>query len=508
MGTCHPHDLNGENIFIQPLGSDFYTSDLKSQDISLHQNGYHHQPNTQWSCIAYSNFYSLVAVGSSSGMVIVLGKDVVHRFQIESGKAIIWLGFFRLELCAAIKGGRLVFWNIMNRSRVPTVNFAPLCEITSVCVIPNSDLRFIILGQLDGAVRFYDSLKKRPCSLTIPAIVAGLNPSQVVCAEFCPTQCNKLLIAYKTEPAIYLYNFVRRKIHLKYWIPSSCRSLALSKEYPIFVAGCEDGTICVFRHGERAAAKVIYLNNSFNSTPVSKIVIHDLMRTKNSYEISIYVSGGWRNWEDSGVVRLDLSCPLEGEPVEKSRATRTPISGRTTDFCLHKIPTAKWKELNYAEVIIQNVSRRRMKSEGSDVWLFATQYTHSESDDDEKKPNETRPCSLFHSELKDVADISLCSGANEELKDLYKFELATPRDLLGGELSSECECDYLVTGHESGVCILWKVAKREFFLQNFRNRCRTWFRGNWCKKESRCQNFSSSHVWENDYSGNGIGRCC
>jgi len=61
--------------------------------------------------------------------------------------------------------------------------------------------------------------------------------------------------------------------------------------------------------------------------------------------------------------------------------------------------------------------------------------------------------------------MSLCSGATEELKDLNKFELATPLDLLGGEISSEGECDYLVTGHESGVCILWKVAKKEYFCK-------------------------------------------
>lgn len=465
MGSQSSLSENEKDIFTLPIGRDFYSSNISSKDITLQQNGYHHRSDIRWSCIAYSDSHRLIAVGSASGMVIVLGRDAVHRFQVDKQEAVVWLGFIRLELCAATRGGRLVFWDLLKKRRLRALEPLTLSEITSVCVVPKSNSRFIVFGHFDGKVRFYDSLKKRPCSLFVPVLtsVGGLDPSSVLCAEFCPTQCNKLLIAYNTEPWIFLYNFVTREIHplskhqqSKYRVPSICRTLALSKKQSVFIAGCDDGSICVFRFSELAPLKTIFLNRNPKLTPIYQLAMHELLGCKDSAEKSLYVSGGWSSAEKtSGVVRLDLSLPLKGEVEQKSRMAITPLSGRTSDFCLHRKLKVESNVQDYTELITQNVE--------GEVKLFAKEYSKQDSDEEDEKINETRRCSLFHTELQDVVDMSLCCGTGEELKDFCPFERTTPLNLLGGDLLFEWEYDFLVTGHSSGLCILWKVSRREYF---------------------------------------------
>jgi hypothetical protein len=461
------NELNEEDVFTQPQGGDFYNSDLSSKDITFQQNGHHHRPNTRWSCIAYSDSHSLIAVGSAAGLIIVVGKDVVHHFQVDKGEAVMWLEFIRLKLCAVTRKGRLVFWDLVKRRRVRAAEPLNLCEITSACVIRNSKSRFIVLGQSDGKIRFFDSLKKRPCALVIPVLtnVGSLDPSSVLCAEFCPTQCNKLLISYNTENFIYLYNFVTREIHRtsrkeisKYRAPSICRTVTLSEQHPYFIAGCDDGTICVFRFGEFTAVKNIVLSSNPTLTPVYNMVLYEFACSTDMVEKSLYVSGGFPlDEKTSGLVRLDLSLPWKGEVEENSRVAITPQSGRTSDFCLHMKPMVQIKNQNSTELLIQNVE--------GEVQLFATQCSHHDSDESDKNFGETTHCSLFHSELNDVVDFSLCSGSGEDLKDFCAFERTTPLNLLGGDLLFEYECDYLATGHKSGLCIIWKITRREYFTK-------------------------------------------
>jgi len=389
----------------------------------------------------------------------------VHHFQVDKREAVTWMGFLRLELCAATREGCLIFWDLVKRRRIQALAPLALSEITSVCVIPNSNSRYIVLGQLDGKVCFYDSIKKRPCSLFIPVLtnVGSLDSSSVVCAEFCPTHCNKLLISYNTEPSIYLYNFVEREINItskkelsKYRVSSICRCLALSKDHSVFVAGCDDGKICVFRFDDLDPVKTILLNSNPALTPVYEVGLHEMTYAKSSAPKSVYVSGGWSFAEKtSGVVRLDISIPSKGEVEQRSSFTVKPSSGRTSDFCLKRKPMSESKDQDYTELIIQNVQ--------GDVQLFATQYSQHDSDEEESKSGETRHCSLFHTELKDVVDMSLCSGSSEEWMEFCPFEPTTPLSLLGGESLFEYECDYLATGHKSGLCILWKLTRREYF---------------------------------------------
>jgi len=458
--------LNGcdKDIFTQPLLKKFYCSNLNSNDLTWNRNGFH-EPDTQWSCIDYSHSHGLIAVGSFSGFVLVIGKDAVHRFRVDRGQAIVFLRFLRKELCVATSQGRLIFWDLVEKEMLYAAEPLNLVEISSICVIPESNSRFIVLGQTNGKVRFYDSLVRKRCFLApLPVLTENDAPS-VVCAEICPTQCHKLLIAYSTDTVIYLYNYVLRKMHStskhvqsKYSLPSICSSLALSREHPIFIAGCENGTICIFKFENLSPLKTVLLDNHPKLTPIHKIVIKERKCPKKASRLTLYVSGGRSpNVKTVGVAKLDISINNKGLVEGKLGLTVNPISGRASSFCVGSKIDIENGNQPCSEVMIQNVE--------GEVQVLTVQSLMPKSDEDDGKSSKITHCYLFHSELKDVVDMSFSSGACEELSIYNSFEPQTPIDFLGGGQVSRDECDYLATGHCNGLCVLWKVTRREFFIK-------------------------------------------
>jgi len=456
-----------KDIFTQPLLKKFYCSHLNSNDLTWNRNGFH-QPDTQWSCIDYSHSHGLIAVGSFSGFVLVIGKDAVNRFRVDRGDAVVFLRFLRKELCVATSEGRLIFWDLVEKEMLFAEEPLNLFEISSMCVIPESNSRFIVLGQTNGKVRFYDSLLRKRCFLAPLPVLTETDAPSVVCAEICPKQCHKLLIAYSTEPTIYLYNYVLRKMHTtskhvqsKYSLPSICSSLALSREHPIFIAGCENGTICIFKFEHMSPLKTVLLDDHPKRTPIHEIVIKERKCPRKKSRLTLYVSGGRSpNVKTMGVARLDISINNKGLVEGHLGLTANPISGRASSFrvgCLRSKIDIEHGNQPFSELMIQNVE--------GEVQVLTVQSIMPKSDEDDGKSSKITHCYLFHAELKDVVDMSFSSGACEGLSIYNSFEPPTPTDFLGGGQVSRDECDYLATGHCNGLCVLWKVTRREFFMK-------------------------------------------
>eukprot|EP00158_Paraphelidium_tribonemae_P007019 Partr_v1_DN28074_c0_g1_i2_m56886 putative SNARE-dependent exocytosis protein len=202
-----------------PLADVNYCPTVSESDFNIRQATRHGFPSPP-TVMAYDSVQRLLALGTLTGTIVVLGKrSVVQYFDSEPPNvssqtqcAIRMLAFKQGDgLLVSIDGlNRLVGWNLLN-SRVDYS--ISLSDRRVSCLEVPTASRLAFVGTISGLVLIFDSIGGLLLEDTVPCLVDSGGDVDVVALSTHPQTCQQILIGYAVG-GIVLWD-LKNKVALK-----------------------------------------------------------------------------------------------------------------------------------------------------------------------------------------------------------------------------------------------------------------------------------------------------